>query len=191
MRLLHRFLLVTIFFSACTLTAVAGPFTPGDLVIYRVGDGTGSLVNTGNAVFLDEYTPTGTLVQSIGMPTTAGGNQHQLIASGTATSEGLLTLSSDGRYLMLTGYARDLGGSGSVVTTASATVNRTVGRVDASGTVDTSTALTDFADGSNPRSVVSTNGTDIWLGGAAGGVRYTTLGSTTSTQLSTTVTNIR
>src|SRR5262249_4855277 len=167
------------------------PFTPGNLAIYRVGDGAGSLANTGNAVFLDEYTPTGTLVQSVAMPTTASGSNKQLIASGTATSEGLLTRSADGRYLLLTGYGRDLPGSGSVVSTASATVPRVVGRVDPSATIDTSTALSDFADGSNPRSVTSTNGTDLWVAGAAGGVRYATLGSTTSTQLSTTVTNIR
>src|ERR1700759_1868910 len=97
-------------------------FTAGDIVIYRVGDGTGSLVSSGNAVFLDEYTPTGTLVQSIEMPTTASGNQHQLIAGGTATSEGFLTLSADGHYLLLTGYGRDLGGSGSLSGTALATV---------------------------------------------------------------------
>src|SRR5262245_7853707 len=166
-------------------------FTAGDLVIYRVGSGTGSLANTGNAVFLDEYSPSGTLVQSVALPTTASGSQHQLIASGTATSEGLMTVSTDGQYLFLTGYGRDLGGTGSVVSTPSATVPRTVGRVDANGNIDTSTALTDFADQNNPRSVVSTNGTDIWVDGAAGGIRYTTLGATTSTQLSSTVTNLR
>src|SRR4051812_36707728 len=78
---------------------VLAAFTPGDLVIYRVGTGTGSLVNTGNAVFLDEYTTAGALVQSVAMPTTASGSNKPLIASGTATSEGLLTRSTDGRYL--------------------------------------------------------------------------------------------
>src|SRR2546428_816309 len=44
-------------------------FTPGDLVIYRVGDGTtGSLASTGSPVFLDEYTTLGVLVQSIPVP---------------------------------------------------------------------------------------------------------------------------
>src|SRR4051812_13011680 len=60
-------------------------FTPGDLAIYRVGDGSVALAATGNAVFVDEYTPGGTLVQSIALPSTGGGNK--LIASGTATSE--------------------------------------------------------------------------------------------------------
>jgi hypothetical protein len=166
-------------------------FTAGDVVIYRVGDGVGSLANTGNAVFLDEYSPSGTLVQSIALPTTASGSNHQLIASGTATSEGLMTRSTDGAYLAVTGYGRDLGGSGSVVTTAAATVPRIVGLIGYNGSVDTSTALTDFADASNPRGVVSTNGTDLWVDGAVGGIRYTTKGSTTSTQLSTTVVNLR
>ena len=82
---------------------------PGNIMVYRVGDGIGALVNTGNPVFVDEYTTGGVLVQSIPMPTTVSGANRQLIASGTATSEGFLTLSSDNQYLRLTGYASNLG----------------------------------------------------------------------------------
>ncbi len=58
--------------------------------------------------------------------------------------------------------------------------------------MDTSTALTDFASGNNPRSATSTNGTDLWVGGAAGGPRYATLGASTSTELdSGTFKNVR
>ena len=56
---------------------VPAAFTPGNMVIYRVGDGTVALSGNGSAVFLDEYTPTGTLIQSVAMPTTASGNQKQ------------------------------------------------------------------------------------------------------------------
>src|SRR5688500_7710791 len=70
---------------------VPAAFTPGNVVIYRVGDGIAALTGNGSAVFLDEYTPAGTLVQSVAMPTTASGNQRQLIAGGTATAEGLVT----------------------------------------------------------------------------------------------------
>ena len=174
--------------STPTSTSTPAPFAPGDLVIYRVGDGVSALGNTGNIVFLDEYTTSGTLVQSIALPTTASGPNNQLIASGTATSEGLLTRSTDGQYVVLTGYARNLGGVGSLT---SSSVARTVGVVKFDSSIDTSTALTDFAVGNNPRSATSTNGTDLWVSGAAGGVRYTTTGSTSSTQLSTTNTNIR
>src|SRR5262249_41067577 len=134
---------------------------------------------------------TGTLVQTIALPTTASGNNKQLIASGVATSEGLMTRSANGGYLVVTGYARDLGGSGSGAGTASASAPRVVGLIGADGSVDPSTALTDFADANNPRGAVTTNGTDIWVGGAAGGVWYATKGSTTSNQLSTTILNIR
>jgi hypothetical protein len=177
-----------------TATATPGPFSAGNLVIYRVGDGVANLVNTGSAVFLDEYAPDGTLIQSVPLPTAASGANKQLIASGTATSEGQLTRSSDGQYLLLTGYGRDLGGSGSISSTTAAAVPRVVGRVRFDGTADTSTALGDFADANNPRSATSTDGTDLWVAGASGatgGVRYTTLGSTTSTQLSTDSTNVR
>src|SRR5262245_11792695 len=152
-------------------SATAAAFTPGNLVIYRVGDGAGALVNTGSPVFLDEYTTSGTLVQSIALPTTANGANKQLIASGTASSEGLLTRTADGQYLSMTGYGRDLGGAGSISGTTGATVPRIVGRVGASGTIDTSTALTDFASGNNPRSAASADGTAFWVAGGAGGVR--------------------
>ena len=171
--------------------ALGASFTPGDLVVYRVGDGSAGLVNTGAAVFLDEYTPSGTLVQSIALPTTNNGNNKPLIASGTASSEGLLSRSADGRYLALTGYGTTLGGGLSLSGTFANSVPRTVGLVDSAGTIDTSTALTDFADQNNPRSVVTSNGTDLWVGGAAGGVRYSTVGSTSSTQLATTPANIQ
>jgi hypothetical protein len=163
----------------------------GNVEVYRVGDGASSLANTGNAVFVDEFTPAGVLVRTISLPTALNGANRRLIASGTATSEGLLTRSADGRYLILTGYDSALGGAASVVTTTAASVARVVGRIDASGSVDTTTALGDAADGNNPRSASSTNGSDLWFTGAAGGIRYTTLGSTTSTQLSTTVVNLR
>lgn len=164
-------------------------FTGGNIVVYRVGTGVGGLVNTGNPVFLDEYTTSGTLVQSIALPTSASGANAAFFASGTASSEGLLTLSADGRYLLATGYASI--SASALNTTSSAVVNRVVARIDGSGTIDTTTQLNDFASANNPRGVASTNGTDIWVSGGAGGVRYTTLGSTTSTQLSTTLTNIR
>jgi hypothetical protein len=167
------------------------PFTQGNLVIYRVGDGVTALANTGNPVFLDEYAPTGTLVQSIALPTTISGSNYQLVASGTASSEGLLTLSVDGQYLILTGYGANIPYASSLPATTSAIVSRIIGVVNSNANINTTTALTDFASGSNPRAGCSTDGTDLWVCGGAGGARYTTISSTTSTQLSTTVSNLR
>ncbi len=180
------------FASIFGAVASAASVTPGDLLVYRVGDGSGVLSNTGSAVFIDEYTAAGVLVQSFAAPTAASGGNNPLISSGTATSEGLISLSADQSSVVLTGYGRAIGGTGSLSATTSAAVPRTVGVLNVvTGAMDTTTALGDFASANNPRSVTSTNGTDLWVGGAAGGVRYAVKGGTTSTQLSTTVTNIR
>ncbi|MEI9947640.1 MAG: hypothetical protein WDO74_01290 [Pseudomonadota bacterium] len=162
------------------------------LDVYRVGDGSSSLVNTGNPVFVDEYTAEGSFVRSIAMPLTVNGNNRRLIASGTATSEGLMTRSVDGHFVLLTGYDAPLPTAMLVSTTGTA-VPRIVGRLGLDGTVDTTTLVMDGVSGNNPRSVVSTDGTQLWFAGASGGVRFLTLGNTsaTTTQLSLTVANLR
>jgi len=162
------------------------------LVVYRVGDGASALVNTGNPVFVDEYTSSGALVRTISLPLVVNGSQRRLVASGTATSEGLLTRSVDGHYVVLTGYDAPLPTTG-LAGTATTAVPRIVGRIAADGSVDTSTQVLDGVGGNNPRSVASVDGSQFWFTGAAGGVRFLNLGNTSAstTQLSTTVTNLR
>jgi hypothetical protein len=111
----------------------AAAFTAGNVAVYRVGSGTGLLVNTGNPVFIDEYTPSGALVQSIALPTAASGLNFPLIASGTAASEGGITRSVDEQCLWMMGYGVAPGGS-SVSGTTSALVPRVAGRINTSGT---------------------------------------------------------
>jgi len=167
-------------------------FTPGNLVVYRVGDGSVALTAAAAPVFLDEYTPAGALVQTIPMPTAVSGANKRLTAAGNSTSEGFLTRSVDGNYLLVPGYDAAVA-TGAVAGTTSAATNRVIGRVDAAGNVDTTTALTDAISGGNPRGATSTNGTDLWISGtsAGGGIRYATFGATTSTALTTAVTNLR
>jgi uncharacterized protein len=180
-----------VFALAATIHGAA--FTPGNLVIYRMGDGAAALSANGTPVFLDEYTTAGVLVQSIAVPTTTVGAQRRLVCSGSATSEGWLTRSTDGQYIVFPGYDAAVG-TANITTSPSATVPRVIGRAGASGTLDTSTALTDAISGGNPRGAASTNGTDLWISGTSsgGGIRYATFGATTSTALNTaTVTNLR
>lgn len=171
---------------------MAAPFTTGNLVVCRVGDGLAALTNVATPFFLDEYTTAGVFVQSIAMPVVDSGAQQTLTVSGTATSECFVTRSANARYLIVAGYDAAVG-TASVTSSASTAINRVIGRVDQNGIVDTTTALTDAISGGNPRSAVSTNGTDIWISGTstAGGIRYTTFGSTTSVSLATTPTNLR
>lgn len=162
--------------------AASAAITPGNVVVYRVGDQSTVLANTGAAVFLDEYTPSGTLVQSIALPTTG---LNKLVASGTATSEGLISISPNGRYIALTGYNSTIPAGSSLTGSASATVNRTVAILDVTSPTNdiTYTLLSDASTGNNIRSAATDDGTNIWLSGGSGGVRYTTVGSTTSTSL--------
>jgi hypothetical protein len=186
-----RFVLSTLALAA--FAVAQSPFTPGNLVVSRIGDGSAVLTSAATARFLDEFTPAGVLVQTIPLPTAPSGGNFAFTASGSATSEGFVSQSADGRYLILAGYSA-VPGTLSVVSTTSAATPRVVARVALDGTVDTSTALSDAYSGNNIRSAASTNGTDLWTAGTAtttGGVRYTTLGATTTTQLSTTPTNTR
>lgn len=166
--------------------AQAAPFTPGNVVVVRVGDGgTAALSGSATAVFLLEYTPAGTLVQTIALPTAVSGANRALTASGTATSELNLTRSADGRYLVLTGYDA-APGTASITATAAAATNRVIGRVAADGTVDTSTRLSDAFDAAGIRAAASANGQSFYAVGANSGVRYVPFGSSgASTALTT------
>lgn len=172
-------------------------FTPGNLVVVQAGDGAAALASGATAAFLKEYSLGGSLLQTINMPTAASGLNQALTLSGTATSEGFLTLSADGQYLTMGGYAAAPGTAG-VTAAAAGTVNRVVGRIDMNGNVDTTTALGDAYSGSNIRSTASTDGVSIWTAGNAGsglgttgGPRYSTFGGTTSVRVDTTASNMR
>jgi hypothetical protein len=168
---------------AMTGAASASSFTPGNVVVVRVGVGAPTaLSNAAHAVFLDEYTPGGTLVQSVPLPTAVAGSNFRLSVSGTATSEGALSLSGDGQYLLLTGYDAAPGttgpGGGTIVaspTTGAGAILRVIARVDMNGTIDTSTTTTSFS-ATNIRGAASTNGADLWAIGANTGVIYNALG---------------
>jgi hypothetical protein len=161
--------------------------------VVRVGDGSATLSTAATPVFVEErFVGDGSLVRTITLPTTANGAQAQLTASGTATSEGGMTRSTDGRYVVLAGYAADAG-TAAVANTANLStgtgpVNRVVGRIDTTGAIDTSTRLVDAFTGitgtaGNPRGVASADGTAFWVTGTSsstpiGGMFYVTLGST-------------
>lgn len=169
--------------------ATAAAFTPGNIVVLRVGTGGAALGATGTAAFLDEYTTAGALVQSIPLPTTVVGSDRRLVVSGTATSEGLITRSVDGARLAVAGYDA---ATGTTVTSSQwQTVNRVIGLVDDGGNVDTTTALGPTGDTTtgNARGA-AVDGTDAWITGSTSGVRHADA-PPAYTGLFTTPTNIR
>ncbi len=158
-------------------------FTAGNIVIYRVGTGATALSNATAAVFLDEYTSAGVLVQSIAMPTvdtTIGGVTNQsLTAIGNSALEGLLTRSADGRFLLLTGY--DTAVATTNANALAAAVGRVIGRVGVDGLVDTSTSVA-LGTG-NVRGIASDTGASYYVSTSSTGVSYGTFGSASVTQL--------
>lgn len=174
-----------------SLLASQTPVTPGNLLVVRVGTGAAALSNAAQATFVDEYTPAGALVRSIAMPTVPGGAQRALTNSGTATSEGHLSSSPDGRFYCLAGYDA-APGSASIAASLSAATPRVIARIGLDGSVDTSTSTTTAFSANNVRTAITSDGVQFWVAGANSGVQSLTLGSTTSTAASTgTPTNLR
>ena len=117
-------LLVTLGFYSMSLGQ--SPFTQGNIVVLRVGDGSAALTNASTASFIDEYTTSGTFVQSIAIPTTG---LNKLTNAGTSGTEGLINLSPDGQYLTLAGY--DIApGTASIAATTFAVAKRKLLRVE-------------------------------------------------------------
>ena len=88
-------------FLFLTLASSQAAFTLGDLVVLQVGNGSETLANTGDQIVLDDFSTAGTLSYSLAIPQSGS---TSLIQSGTASSEGALTLSANGQYLTFVGY---------------------------------------------------------------------------------------
>ena len=160
-----------------SLKAAHAGFTTGDLAVLQVGTGSGALSSASTALFVDEFSRTvqNDQVQQIVIPANGTG----LTLSGTATSEGELTLSSDGSILTFGGYAAASGVSG----IASSTVTREIGVINGNGQFSIVANSTTNMQGNNIRGVVS-DGQNYWIS-APGGVFYQAQGSTTPVKIGT------
>src|SRR5579862_124126 len=132
MRLPRPALLPVLLQLSLAAIANAQSFTPGNLAVLRIGDGTQTLSSSGNSLFVDQYTPAGALANTVTIPDTGG---QALLASGTASSEGGLTRSMDRSELVLPGYNVSRGSvTGSLSGQSAAAVPRGLATVDAFGT---------------------------------------------------------
>jgi len=151
---------------------------------------------------------------SLVLPQVASGKNSAISGEFGSASEGILQQSVNGKYLTIMGYGVNaaafntaavnngitpsaygtvaLGQTNSVVTGTNVVVPRVVGLIDASGNVDTSTALTGVFNGNNPRSATTVDGSSFYVSGQASsktdptqGVFYAAKGSTTATPIDT------
>jgi len=162
-------------------------YTPGNLVVVQVGEGA-TLTGATTTTTLVEYTPAGVFQSMIRLNATG---TNKLTNTGSSNSEGMLTLSADGQYLLTTGYDAPVGTTASTATAAA--VPRMVARIASNQIANYLPALTDAFSNGGIRSAASLDGSTLWLAGASStiGLRYAVAGATTSSSLSTTVASAR
>jgi hypothetical protein len=194
----------------------ANVFKPGDLVLSVYGNGNQSGTYTDNQaspIVLRDVTTSGSFVDQLTLPQAsfinAGGVLNSAISGEYgSSSEGTLELSADGHLLTIMGYgvnasafdAATVNATNSYGTQAlaqttsvnggtSIAVTRVVAAVNAQGGVDTSTALYNFANTNNPRSVATVNGQSFYVSGqgvkgdGTQGVQYVVDGASAATVL--------
>jgi hypothetical protein len=150
------------------------PTVPTEFLVLRVGSGNAPMQNnvaTPAFIELRKIADGSPMGQGFALPTAINGNQYPLTLSGSGASEGALSRTTDGRYVLLAGYDVPPGTS-AVVDTA----RRVVGRIGRDGMIDTSTVVDGLnGSGNYIRSAASTDGNALWLSGVLG-IAYTTLG---------------
>ncbi|MEO1148653.1 MAG: DUF4347 domain-containing protein, partial [Cyanobacteria bacterium J06638_22] len=153
---------------------VLDAFNSGNIVVLRVGDGTAIDFGRTAPVFLDEYTPDLTLVQSIALPTIdSGANQTLTIPNHWNAGLGL---SADGQYLVFGGYDRPIN--------EFAGNEKVIGLVDGAGNVDTSNRF--VVNGNRLRAVATDDGSQFWVAvrdDGAGDIRVLDYGNGVSTSV--------
>ena len=169
-------------------------FTPGNIVVSRVGDGTTTLGTAAAPVSLVEFTSAGANPNTVPMPTALAANGGGFTDQGSSTSNGHLNLSLDGRYLTLLGYDAPVA-TPTVNGLSAAAANRNIARVDASGTVTIVARLTDAHSTSNSRAAVTDTGVTYYTAGAGSagtnGVRYVDPGTSSTTSVTINALNNR
>ena len=182
-------------YTGLVISMAAQALTPGNIVVLRVGDGSTALSSAAAQVSLIEYSTAGAATGNI-LNFPSGATGVRLTQSGSATSEGHISVSQDGNYITVAGYDAPAATTG----VASGTDNLTIGTVPVAniGTYTTNHQFlrTSAYTGNNFRSVVTSNGTSYWgsgPSGGSGGVRFmnTTGAPVAGTQVSATVQNTR
>ena len=176
------------FFLYASLPAGA-QWAGGNLIVLQVGDSTAALTSAAAPVLLQEYYPATPAqmvpVHTMLLPTTGTG---RITISGSASTEGLMTLSADSNHLVIAGYDA-APGTAAVNSTTASNVNRVADTVNAQSIAGRSIVSLAFST-TNFRAATKGTGAKYWGGGGSSGVYF--LGTTNAAGgLGTTATNVR
>ncbi|MGZ4037298.1 MAG: T9SS type A sorting domain-containing protein [Bacteroidia bacterium] len=156
---------VLFLFSA---SAIFAQFAAGNLVVLQAGDGVATLANTGNQIILKEYTPSG----SAGLTVPVSTSVNPLVISGSATSEGVLSLSANNKYLVFGGYAQSLPNTNALAAASSSVISRAVGIVNSLGSYTRTASSNTMYSGNNIRGAASDGNDNYWGAGGNDGTDY-------------------
>jgi len=182
----------------CTVTTSAGcssggsanvivhpAFTTRNLAVVRIGGGATALSSAGTPEFVDEYTVSGVLVQSLALPTNGS---SAFVNSGSASSEGGLTRSPDGSVICLAGYNASAA-TPAIASTAAAAVPRVAATLNAGGTFALAAATSTQFDANNIRCAATDGTNNFWAAGGSSGTYY--LGTASAATVQSTLANTR
>jgi hypothetical protein len=156
--------------AVLTVSPTRLTISPTNLVVLRQGEGSEPQQNSGNTLYLDQYTTNGAYLSSIMLPNSG---QNSLLQSGTASTEGWITSSADDRFLMVAGYNVPLGFTNSNLgATPSADVPRAFATINGLGYYNVAISSTAIYNGNNPRSAVTDGTNNYWSAASGGSVRY-------------------
>jgi hypothetical protein len=150
--------------ASAVLTVLPGPFRlyPTNMVVFRQGDGAVGLANTGNVIYLDQYTTNGTYLNTTMVP--YNGSTPLLCNSGG--TDGYMSISANGQYLNFPGYCASRPYSSSLPSATSAAVPRGIGAVNGLGYFVRAVADTTLFSTFNFNDVCSTDGiSNFWAAG--------------------------
>ena len=177
--------------TSSTTPIEAAPFREGNLVIVSIRDT--SLFYT-VPVYIVEFTPTGSIVQNISLPTIASyvGTPFSILGCSAKTqtctndtlAQGFLSKSVDGRFLTLAGFSTAPGTPNADVLSRSSTIGRSVARIYYSSAIDTTTSFSGFHSSiGSIRGAMTIDGSGFWVSGYQdgttldGGILYISFGS--------------
>ena len=176
----------------------AQPFGAGDQFVYRVGDGTTSLLapagnpnaNTasiGSTIYVDEINPAlpdgSNVVQSIILPSADGtGSQntiHAVVGNGQQSDTEQISVSGNGQYLFLVGYDNNplsganaagtgIGTTSAAIPTVAGSIPTAVARIDQLGNVTDIAYVSSLQGGGNFNGVYSPDGNQVYTSGFNG-----------------------
>ena len=171
-------------------TSVAA-FTSGSLAVLRIGGVNGTNGTTGNStpgtagtpMHVDKYSVSAgvfTYVSSIDLPVASANN----IFASSSTNEGYISQSGNKQWLSVMGYAAKSVTGTIYSSTGNPNLARTMGLIKFDGSVDLSTALSNYpysGTAATAQSSITDNGTGLWSvtnqGVSPMGVLYPTAGS--------------